>query len=298
MVAVNNGSLVIPTKNQLVPAEGPKVVPLTFDFTANPSYLVDLQSVMSRYFISVIQTLFFDTTSMTQPVTVTPSISSQPLILPPGSQGYLPCLVPTNEAKLTVASADTSHSCSIFLLNFPIAPAVWSGTGQAFLFDVNGSLEVSDVALDACILNNKVGVQDYQLGSGNTAVPIFGGRVLAAEATLHFGTAVSATLFAGSPRAFIENLSIQLTGDSYLAAPGIFTVSLYENVIGNLIWQGKVALPGAAPTMPQQNYNLVSFAKMNYLSQIDASNIVLDCSNVDFKGYVVCHATYGVTSAT
>src|SRR5215471_13660000 len=85
-----------------MPEEGPKCVPMTLDFTATDSYDLDFSSIVNRAFISMVQTVFVDTSTSGVNVTITVPGSQQIIKVKAGTQGYYPILMP-NPIKFKVS---------------------------------------------------------------------------------------------------------------------------------------------------------------------------------------------------
>jgi len=103
-----------------VPAEGPKCVPLSLDFTATTLYVLDYGNLQSRNFLSMCQTLWVDNSLSATVLTITIPGTAQVLKIPAGVQGYFTCLCP-NPIYITFASTG-AVICQVTLCNFP----VWS----------------------------------------------------------------------------------------------------------------------------------------------------------------------------
>lgn len=116
-----NGCVVQPMDRTLgMPGEGPKLIPLNLDFTQNSTYTVDLSSLMTRNFISMIQSLYADNLDNTQPMTIQIDKSQQRMEIDAGDQCYRPVLVP-NPALMTFSCPGGAANVTVLLLNFPVA---------------------------------------------------------------------------------------------------------------------------------------------------------------------------------
>lgn len=111
-----------------MPEEGPKLIPLVLDFTQNDTYTLDLSNLMQRGFISMIQTIYADNTDNGGELVILVNTSQQRIIVPAGAEAYLPILVP-NPARMSFTSPG-APSITVQLLNFPIAPEVWSAAAM------------------------------------------------------------------------------------------------------------------------------------------------------------------------
>lgn len=120
----------IGVQNQVLPSKGPMAVPVTFDFNAHPGgYQVNLQNMQALSRFSQLQTIFVDNSSNTIALTLIFTRTNQTLVIQPGRQGYYPVLAP-NPIEFTAASAGSTASVRVQLLNFPLAPAEWTGNSS------------------------------------------------------------------------------------------------------------------------------------------------------------------------
>jgi hypothetical protein len=113
------------TRNQLVPDEGPKAIPLLLDYTgAVTEYDLDLLQTIQQGFISMVQTLYIDLSQSSNDLTVVVNGSNQIVVAKAGTQGYYQVLAP-NPAKFAFQSASGGVIIPVFLINVPIAGVVW-----------------------------------------------------------------------------------------------------------------------------------------------------------------------------
>lgn len=124
--------------------KGPISLPLIFNVTSGQTYLVDLSLFIQQGRISEIQSVFVDNSGNDAALTLTFSGSNQPLIIPAGSQAYLPILAP-KLPQINVFSTGSTEGTNVrvVFLNCPVPASVWSVSGQDFTF-TGGALEVSD----------------------------------------------------------------------------------------------------------------------------------------------------------
>lgn len=125
-----NGIRALEINNQTAPTEGPKTLPLVFDFTKADTYLIDLSSLISGAgggpLISMIQTVYIDASGTDSEVVVTLLGSGQIITAKGRTQGYYNVLV-SNPAQLSVQCTDNEMAgLPMQLLNIPIAGAVWA----------------------------------------------------------------------------------------------------------------------------------------------------------------------------
>jgi hypothetical protein len=108
-----------------MPAEGPKCIPLNFDFTATNSFKVDLSSYTNLGKISMVQTIFVDASDSAVDLIVLSQGTGQQLKIKAGTQGYYPILIP-NPIMLTLTCIGGPADLQVIFLNFPIQPGVWT----------------------------------------------------------------------------------------------------------------------------------------------------------------------------
>jgi len=109
--------------NVVVPAGGPKVVPVTVDFTVNPSVLIDAQNLVSSGKIEYLQGVYIDNSGNVNAVSLTMSTTNQIITCPARSQGYFSIMVP--DPPQMTANTPIGVVIPMFFYNVPIQPAVW-----------------------------------------------------------------------------------------------------------------------------------------------------------------------------
>lgn len=124
-----NGLQQCATNNQLVPAEGPKSIPVSLDFAALiaaglvPEFTLDYGNQQAQAQFSVFQSVYMDNAVNGSPLTMLIETTQQSITCPANSQGYFAVLC-QNPLKLRFSS-NGNVRVSVHLLNFPVAPAVW-----------------------------------------------------------------------------------------------------------------------------------------------------------------------------
>jgi len=246
-----------PIFNALIPKEGPKAVPFTFDFVAQASYSIDLQNQQSRHVFSMIQTMWIDNSGNTQPVSITFDVIGQNVKFGPGWQGYFPVMV-VNPPRFTISSAG-GQTTKIVLLNVPFPAGSWGTTQQSNLYDSAGNLLVSDQILEAGISGNHFQSDEWIMGNNDTRVPRFSAssNIVGAKST----NGATSILAAGGAAAniFISSIDISISGNATSAA-GTVVVSLLNGATA--IFQHEVALPLLAGV---GLVKLFSISNLNYL---------------------------------
>lgn len=124
MSLVNQSQLsVMQINNQRVPNEGPKVIPVTLDFTAADAIAIDLTQFTQSAKIQMIQTVFLDTSGTDTPLSLVFS-GGAPITIKGRMQGYFPATCP-NPPKMVFACPGSGVIMTAYLYNIAIAGAVW-----------------------------------------------------------------------------------------------------------------------------------------------------------------------------
>lgn len=105
-------------KRALIPDGGSKCIPITLDFAANASYMLDLQNNQSLGYFDQCQTVWVDNQGNAQILQITIPESQQVLKIPAGVQGYFPVLCP-NPIRMQFDSTGGTRQ-QVTLLNFPV----------------------------------------------------------------------------------------------------------------------------------------------------------------------------------
>lgn len=110
--------------NMVVPAGGPKCVPVLVDFTAIASVNLDGSQIVNQGKIEYFQGVFIDNSANVNNVSLTMSTTNQQIICPKKSQGYFTIMVPN--VPQMVAATPIGLIIPMFFYNVPIQPDVWS----------------------------------------------------------------------------------------------------------------------------------------------------------------------------
>jgi hypothetical protein len=110
--------------NVVVPAGGPKVIPVSVDFTAVASVLIDGQNIVAQGKIEYLQGVFIDNSANINNLSLTMSTTNQVIICPKKSQGYFSIMVP--DPPQIIAATPIGLVIPMFFYNVPIQPGVWS----------------------------------------------------------------------------------------------------------------------------------------------------------------------------
>lgn len=112
--------------NQMLPDEGPKAIPVLLNFDATTDTIeLDLGQRQQQGWISMVQSFFIDAKDAANPVSIVIDGSNQVITAKPATQGYYSALVP-NPTKLTFTALMGTGIVRVFLINVPVAGAVWA----------------------------------------------------------------------------------------------------------------------------------------------------------------------------
>lgn len=132
------------------PVEGPLVIPVSCDFSAQAGYTIDLTNLFNRKYVTQLPMLFIDNSVNSASVIVTVQDTGQNIVCPPQSQGYFAIFQGVN-LRFTAQSTG-AFVVPMEFMNFPVAPAVWSVNGLP-LVNANGAILVSDTILEGAVVN-------------------------------------------------------------------------------------------------------------------------------------------------
>lgn len=110
--------------NVLVPAGGPKCIPIDVDFTNVASVILDGTTIVAQGKIEYLQGVFIDNSANLNNVSLTMSSTNQVIICPKQSQGYFQIMVP--DPPQIIAATPIGIVIPMFFYNVPIQPNVWS----------------------------------------------------------------------------------------------------------------------------------------------------------------------------
>jgi len=114
------------TQNLLVPAEGPRAIPLLLDFSLSQAYSLNLQNSEELRRMTMIQGVFIDNSSSITSVSVSCPITGQTITVAPGHQAYktLFCPYPSQINFFSTSGIVLKFQ----LTNFPVVNDDWSTT--------------------------------------------------------------------------------------------------------------------------------------------------------------------------
>ncbi len=212
--------------NGIVPQGGLKALRSTADWSTGAAFTVDLTLAQQQNLLSNVQTVYVDNSQNDQPVTIIVQGTLQRLTLPGNWQGTLPVLCP-NPPVLGVQSSGTGFTV-FYWVNAPLPCLTWPGSNATFHFDSGGALIVTDQALDACITDNAVNVQQTPIITSPFAEAVIN---FSASGDNTIIAAVSAKIIriyrimliaAGATNLTVKSGSTSLTGAMAMAANGGF----------------------------------------------------------------------------
>lgn len=280
----------VPVFNALIPKDGPKALPVNYNFTVQSSYYLDLQNYMARDYIGFIQSIFVDNSLNTAPVSITFAISNQKIQVGAYQQGYFPVLVP-NPLRVTVSSQGGT-SCQIQYLNVPVPSHSWNATNQTFNFDGSGNLLVSDTILEGAVSSGYFRARMFALGNSDAVIQY---RIpnVTTQITMT-GATTNTTVLTGTPRFYLNALVISLSGDASLAAAGNLVVSVRQNT--TVLAQASILLPSAPDIVPQ--YAVMKMEGLQYVSTVNSETLNVLLSAALATGTLYGTFAGGLTAGT
>jgi hypothetical protein len=229
-----------PIFNQLMPKEGPKTVPFSFDFTAQSAYFIDLQNQQSRSFITIVQAVYVRNPG-TVSVTILFDVAGQQIDFPPQSEGYLPVLV-TNPPRFTATSNGGAANVQLMLLNVAMPAAIWPIVPY-IIPQSAGAVVVTDVALDSTVSGGLLNNLNHIQSNSDAIYPDFKGRLMFSGVKATIGSTAIITPGAGLTY-FFTGFQIFISQNASLAVAGNLVISLMQNAA--IQWQHTISLPAAA----------------------------------------------------
>lgn len=122
---VNQQALSFQSVNgQKIPDEGPKSITVPLDFSLGTTFTLDLQNIMQRGFMSMVQGLYLDNSLGGSTLSVTFGSTNQNIKIAPNRQGYRMVLCPNPVNNITFFST-SGVAVSVNLLNFPVTNSDW-----------------------------------------------------------------------------------------------------------------------------------------------------------------------------
>ena len=281
----------IPVFNALVPSEGPKAVPLTFDFTMQTVYSVDLQNPQSRGIIQQVQTIYLDNSGNAGALSVLVNQSNQLIVCPPYSQGYFPVLAP-NPFKFLISCASGGANTNVYLLNVPVAANVWSanqGTGNTYS---SGKLIVTDPVLDAAINGQYVQTLQAVTGTAGTSYPQWMGNLTVSGQASN----TVANVITGNPGYFLTGVQLMISPNAAKAAAGDWTLTLSDSSSG-AVWIFDAFVPATSPTLTAgAAVQLATPSGFLWNNKVGSSALSLTASAALTTGKYTYNLCYGQTS--
>lgn len=186
-----------------VPKEGPRAIPLLLNFGLTTQFTLNLQNVISRGFISMVQALWIDNSQNSEQIQINFPNTQQTIRLEAGEQGYVNCLCP-NPAQLSFSSISGDNGIVIHLLNYPVTNAVWQTTPSANTVNQNVT---------------------YSAG-------ILGPALVANETLADSATDTVSDVVTGAPGYYVAGISVQLTSDATLTAGTDLQITLTDSSSG------------------------------------------------------------------
>lgn len=100
-------------------------IPLLLDFNVVISYDIDLSILQNQGFFTGLQGLYIDNSANPQQLILVMGVTNQRIVIPKNACAYIPVLQPV-PSKLNITSTAGAFTVGVQLLNFYVAPAVWT----------------------------------------------------------------------------------------------------------------------------------------------------------------------------
>lgn len=122
---INQQGLSVQSVNaQKIPDEGPKSIAVGLDFSLDTQFTLDLQNLIQRNFISMVQGVFLDNSANGSQLEVKFAGTGQSIKIAPNRQGYRIVLCP-NPVNSIAFSSTGGVPVTVILLNFPVTNSDW-----------------------------------------------------------------------------------------------------------------------------------------------------------------------------
>jgi hypothetical protein len=221
----NQFSNPLPIFTDATPKEGTRAIPVTFDWSVQSSYAIDLSNAQNQARFSGIRCVYIDNGNNNGAVTIQTSALNQSMSLAAGYQGFFPLLV-TNQVKVTVSSVG-SVSTQVVFLNFLLPYGTWAANAAPAA--IANPLPVSDAALEALISGGRLAVQQIEAActeidhSGTIAVGGTAQILMNANANRRGWRLqnIDSTLPS-------EEIWVRTTGTAVIGGAGSFAISAYS----------------------------------------------------------------------
>lgn len=119
-----SGLQFVSVQDLTVDPKGPASIPVLLDWSQASQYNLDLSHFIQQQKVSLIQAVYIENGSGTQPLQIQIPGTRQTLQIPAGSEAYL-MLIAANPLTMSFLSTDGANKSTIHLLNYPVTNAVW-----------------------------------------------------------------------------------------------------------------------------------------------------------------------------
>lgn len=116
------------TNNMIIPPEGPVIIPVDLDFSAENEIILETELLFSSGKVSLLQGVFIDNYDNPEPLVLFNQTSRQRIVAPSNSQGYYDIFLPKpSTIKCNTVSA-VNLKIKVTFYNVPIASGVWKNS--------------------------------------------------------------------------------------------------------------------------------------------------------------------------
>lgn len=118
-----------PTKNIIIPKEGPKTIRADLDFSTESSISIEGLLATTTGTISYIQGMYVDNTDNDNILNIVCQVTQQEINVPANSQGYFNVLI-TNPPRFIASTTPAANlEVAIFFYNVPMPSTIWGPGG-------------------------------------------------------------------------------------------------------------------------------------------------------------------------
>jgi hypothetical protein len=276
------------------PAEGPKTLPLTLNFTNSVNqFVLQTQQLLYSGAMSSLQSAIVNNTENSEPVTITVSISGNVITIPAGAMQTVTLLAPSM-STLTFASTGVAV-VTVQITNFFIQPTGGNSSGGSGTYS-GGALVVTDATLDACVASNRLRTLDNANSSGDVPIPRFVGNNYY-TGQINAGGANYHTIATGSPYFCITGIIIGISSNlAFSGDPQNIEIGIYDG--SNLIVKTTI---NTGLNATRQQLTILSLTGLEVYTTTSGGQINISCGTVSTglapsTGYIYATIFGGVTA--
>lgn len=123
--------------------EGPRTIRIFADVPAVDEVTLNLGTELDREWLSNVQTIKIDNSTGLNPITVRTATTRDKLVVPSGSQAYLPFLL-GDDTNIVLSRIDPG-TVHLNLINMPMPAVIWSTSASGEIVTISGTVATSTV---------------------------------------------------------------------------------------------------------------------------------------------------------